>query len=55
MPAPGRKCKHCGSKNVVKAGKSYAGGVKQRWLCKDCHRHHYGETPTEKRPNRRPE
>ena len=32
------KCKYCGLKNVVKFGYSYAGGKRQRWLCKDCGR-----------------
>jgi len=31
-------CKHCGSKNVIKAGIRYAGNRKQKWLCKTCGR-----------------
>jgi len=36
-------CKHCGSKNVIKAGIGYAGHRKQKWLCKDCGRFFYSE------------
>ncbi|MEM2191988.1 MAG: hypothetical protein QXG38_00025 [Candidatus Hadarchaeales archaeon] len=32
------RCKFCESTNIVKAGIHYAGGRKQRWLCKDCGR-----------------
>ena len=32
------RCKFCGSKELVKAGVQYAGGRKQRWLCKACGR-----------------
>jgi hypothetical protein len=35
---PAGKCKFCGSVNLVKAGIHYAGGRKQRWLCKGCGR-----------------
>ena len=31
-------CKFCSSKELVKAGIHYAGGRKQRWLCKNCGR-----------------
>ena len=33
------KCNHCGSANLIKAGKAaYGGKLMQKWLCKDCHR-----------------
>lgn len=32
---PNPKCPHCGSnKNVIKAGKSYYGKIRQKYLCK---------------------
>jgi predicted nucleotidyltransferase len=31
-------CRFCGSKTLAKAGIHYAGGRKQRWLCKSCGR-----------------
>lgn len=32
------KCKFCGSTKVNKAGISYQGGRRQRYLCKNCGR-----------------
>jgi transposase-like protein len=32
------KCKFCGSESVIKVGKYYQGGIKQRYLCKNCGR-----------------
>lgn len=38
------KCKHCGSKNVIKSGVDRHGGnIYQRYLCKDCNRVFEGE------------
>jgi len=32
------RCKYCGRQRVVKAGLSYYGAKRQRYLCKDCGR-----------------
>lgn len=34
------RCPHCDSPRLNKAGKHYtSSGPKQRYLCRDCHRH----------------
>lgn len=40
------ECKFCGSGKVVKAGIHYAGGPRQRWLCKDCGRVFLSPSPS---------